>query len=231
MIRISSLFVVLVLLSAGAYGQAVCKKVDKHGNPMCCNATGFESCPLQGCGGDPLLNAAKNRTDSPADGTAQHKTIIQIANFTHPASWSSGTDRTLLVSWGEGTPLEVTLYIKKVKNYASGAESCNCNIDGDRNNDYHIVLVTAKNSAEKNSLTAEITPRLRLDTWTFDRLKDLAAQKTYVRVTGWAMLDTQHVGKSVPVRKTHWEIHPVTKFEVCTTTKADCDAGNGWRPL
>jgi len=231
MIKIRSLFFALTLLSYGVYGQAECKKFDSHGNPKCCDATGFETCPVEGCGGDPLLNAAKNRTDTVADGTAQHKTILQIANFTHPASWSSGTGRALLVSWGEGTPLEVTLYIKKVKNYKSGKETSNCNISLDRNNDYHIVLVTAKNSAEKNSLTAEITPRLRLDTWTYERLKDLADQKAYVRVTGWAMLDTQHVGKSEPKRKTHWEIHPVTKFEVCTATKADCDAGNGWEPL
>jgi hypothetical protein len=224
-------FLLLVLCVVDTYAQAECKKFDKHGNPKCCDATAFESCALEGCGGDPLLNTAKNRTDSPADGAAQHKTIIQIANFTHPASWSSGTGRALLVSWGEGTPVEVTLYIKKVKNYPSGLESSNCNISGDRNNDYHIVLVTAKNSAEKNSLTAEITPRLRQATWTYPRLRDLAGQKAYVRVTGWAMLDTQHVGRSVPKRKTHWEIHPVTKFEVCTTTKTDCDAGNGWEPL
>ena len=52
-----------------------------------------------------------------------------------------------------------------------------------------------------------------------------------MRVTGWAMLDTQHVGKATPVRKTHWEIHPVTKFEVCTITKPQCDGGSGWKNL
>jgi hypothetical protein len=45
------------------------------------------------------------------------------------------------------------------------------------------------------------------------------------------MLDTQHVGTNTPKRKTHWEIHPVSDFEVCTTTKAQCDAGNGWQKL
>ncbi len=27
-------------------------------------------------------------------------------------------------------------------------------------------------------------------------------------LTGYLMLDTQHVGKAVPSRLTHWEIHP-----------------------
>ena len=122
------------------------------------------------------------------------------------------------------------LYLKNVKKYANGAESRNCNIDGERNNDYHLVLTTTPKAAEKSSLTAEITPRRRNDKWTYDRLDTLAKAK-FVRVTGWAMLDTQHVGKPTPVRKTHWEIHPVTKFEVCTTTKTECDAGTGWVEL
>ena len=92
------------------------------------------------------------------------------------------------------------------------------------------VRSTTPKAAEKSSLTAEITPRRRNDKWTFDRLDTLAKAK-FVRVTGWAILDTQHVGKPTPVRKTHWEIHPVTKFEVCTTTKTECDAGTGWVEL
>ncbi|MBK8304715.1 MAG: hypothetical protein IPK98_15445 [Chloracidobacterium sp.] len=46
-----------------------------------------------------------------------------------------------------------------------------------------------------------------------------------------AMLDTQHIGDKHPIRRTHWEIHPVTQLEVCTTTKSQCDAGTGWTPL
>ena len=230
--RLLTLLAVLTMFTAAVYAQpAECKKFDANGNPKCCGATSFADCPVSGCTADLKLNAAKDRTDVPGDGTQQHKTIIQIANFTHPASWSSNTGRALLVSWGEGTPLEVTLYLKDVKRYKDGDEACNCNIDGEVNNDYHLVLVTSKNSGEKSSLTAEISPRIRLNNWTYGTLKALADQKAYVRVTGWAMLDTQHVGKKVPKRKTHWEIHPVTKFEVCTSTKAQCDAGNDWKPL
>jgi len=59
-----------------------------------------------------------------------------------------------------------------------------------------------------------------------------------VRLTGWVMLDTAHVHHSHllpgehPVRPVNrssdWEIHPVTKFEVCTSTIAQCRAGGGW---
>ena len=58
-----------------------------------------------------------------------------------------------------------------------------------------------KGNSDRASTTAEITQRFRNDKWTYDQLVPLAKGK-YVRVTGWAMLDTQHVGKPTPVRKT-----------------------------
>lgn len=84
--------------------------------------------------------------------------------------------------------------------------------------------------AERRSLTAEITARLRLDGWTIVKLRDLARRFAYVRVTGWAMLDTQHISRPI-ARRSNWELHPVTKFEVCTTTVAECSVGNGWVEL
>ena len=229
----SKLFIstALVFLCAfAAFSQpAKCKKFDSHGKPKCGGAKSWKTCPENGVGGDPLLNQAKNRIDLAAN--PDQLKIIDIANFTHPKSWASGTPRDKLVEWGEGREIQVALYLKEVKNYTQGAEACNCNIDGDKNNDYHLVLVSTKNSKEKNSLTAEISPRVRRDNWTYSKLKALAKDKTYVRVTGWAMLDTQHVGSSVPVRRTHWEIHPVTEFEICTSTKSECNAGSGWIKL
>lgn len=84
--------------------------------------------------------------------------------------------------------------------------------------------------AEKRSLTAEITPRLRLDGWTIAKLRELARGFTYVRVTGWAMLDTQHLSNPIN-RLSNWEIHPVSKFEVCTATVTECDNDQGWDKL
>lgn len=58
----------------------------------------------------------------------------------------------------------------------------------------------------------------------------MAREFAYVRVTGWAMLDTQHIAHPIN-RRSNWEIHPATKFEVCTATVADCDVGTGWTSL
>lgn len=222
----SLLILLLFLYPVIRFTQAQCKT-----GKNCCGAASFADCADQGCGGDPLLNGKKNRTDNPAASAVNLFTILEIANFTHPASWSSGQPRTLLETWGEGRGLQVMLYIKAAKNYPSGAESCNCNLKGNDNNDFHIVLVTRKNDPEEKSLTAEISPRLRPAGWDIQKLRALATQKTFVRVTGWAMLDTQHVGKSTPKRKTHWEIHPVTSFEVCTATVTQCRQGEGWEDL
>jgi hypothetical protein len=76
-------------------------------------------------------------------------------------------------------------------------------------------------------VTAEVTPRVRPDGWTFSKLDQLGNQKAFVRVTGWLTLDTQHISRPL-VRSTNWEIHPVTKFEVCTSTVTKCRAGSGW---
>lgn len=104
----------------------------------------------------------------------------------------------------------------------------------------------AHKRAEKRSLTAEITPRLRPEGWTIAKLRrlvreggvptddaDVAVIKrpfADVRVTGWVMLDTQHISKPID-RRSNWELHPVTKFEVCTTTIQSCGSGQGWTKL
>jgi hypothetical protein len=80
-------------------------------------------------------------------------------------------------------------------------------------------------------VTAEITPRLRKAGWELRKLRRLARDRAYVRATGWLMLDTFHLTHRALRRSTNWEIHPVTKFEVCTTTRAQCIAGNGWVDL
>ena len=105
----------------------------------------------------------------------------------------------------------------------------------------------AHKRAEKRSLTAEITPRLRPVGWEIATLRELVRSGgvptddtdtatnikrpfAYIRVTGWAMLDTQHISKPID-RRSNWELHPVTKFEVCTTTVLACNGGSGWKGL
>jgi len=95
---------------------------------------------------------------------------------------------------------------------------------------FHLVLVGSKRGREEKSVTAEISPHIRPSGWTFPKLRALARSKAYVRVTGLMLLDTQHIKRPIK-RLTNWEIHPVTGFEVCTKTAAECDGGEGWQDL
>jgi hypothetical protein len=78
-----------------------------------------------------------------------------------------------------------------------GGESCNCGLTGKDKTytDVHIALVAdAQEDDENNSITAEITPRLRHGghpDWTYENLKDLEGE--YVKVVGQLTLDTKHI--------------------------------------
>ena len=73
--------------------------------------------------------------------------------------------------------------------------------------------------------------------WVPDRLNDFEGK--LVRVTGWLMLDTAHIHHSVLlpgesprgplVRVTNWEVHPITKFEVCHSSVKKCKKGQGFQ--
>jgi hypothetical protein len=119
----------------------------------------------------------------------------------------------------------------KVKNYPNGVESCNCNLKKDENNDWHLVTIAKKTDAEDDSITGEVSPRFRRDGWTLSKVRKIAKDKMYIQLTGYLMLDTQHLGGGPPIRITDWEIHPVTKFKVCTGSVASCKAGDNWQDL
>ena len=89
-------------------------------------------------------------------------------------------------------------------------------------------------------MTAEITPRVRANAhpdWLFKNVKDLEGE--FIRVTGWLMLDTKHIPQTQRLpnerlnkpltRSTNWEVHPVTKLEVCEQSVTACNANQGWK--
>jgi len=106
-------------------------------------------------------------------------------------------------------------------------------------------MVDHRNDLEADSVTAEITPRVRKQshaTWNATKIGGFTGK--FVRITGWLMLDTAHVHHShkanndpadhagTPLnRATNWEVHPVTKLEVCTSTVKKCKAGTGWKDV
>jgi hypothetical protein len=111
--------------------------------------------------------------------------------------------------------------------------------------DNHLVLVTKEtlglhsfDAKEKQSVTAEITPRVRKlhPKWTRANLQPMIRtspkKALMVRLTGLLMLDSEHfLGRSL-VRVNDWEIHPILKFEYCTKGHSCAVEGStGWRLL
>ena len=205
------------------------------------NINTIEHCPKTGCGenGDALLNALKNAEPTATSG--ESKTIDDFIKLPQPTRWNTGASRTFKDSDKEGTMVEVRAYILAVK--PEGGESCNCELTGRANTDVHIALVAdAEEGDENNSITAEITPRLRHNghpNWTYAKLNDLEGE--YVKVVGQLMLDTKHIppAKLLPGERSHrklkratnWEIHPITALWVCTKSKPACDHGKGWEAV
>lgn len=217
---------VALFLSTCAFVNAQCYNSDVS---KCCGVTTIGECPVEGCRGDSNLNRRKNITAIPDPAIVLDWEFNDVLFVLFPESWTRGAERTLLTEWGEGKAIRLKVRLKKAK--GSGHETPNCHLKLQANNDFHLVLTRVKDKPEEESITAEITPRLRPEGWTLSKLNQLAVVQAYVRITGYLMLDTEHIGDSVPKRYTHWEIHPVTEFEVCTLTKAKCDDGEGWVKL
>jgi hypothetical protein len=198
--------------------------------PCPTSITSLDDCPDTGCGrgGDGELNRKKNRTSSPDD--VEVRTLGQIRAMSEPDTWQTGQDRSSIAN-GEDKAVVVRAYLIDARQ--SGPETTNCRLTGAANNDWHLDLVSFRSgprSVRASAVSAEVTPRLRKDGWTMAKLRRLSRDRTYVRVTGWLMLDTMHIRRPL-VRSTNWEIHPVTKFEVCTSSITDCRNGNGWEDL
>lgn len=201
---------------------------------------GIADCPLTGCGelGDALLNQAKNRTDEPT-GSIWHASLNNLRAIPQPAHWDTGSNRSSLQgTHQEGTAVVVSGIVLLVK--PEGAESCNCELTKRVDTDVHIALVSDTEEAESTSVTVEVTPRVRAnghEGWLYKNVKDLEGE--FIRVTGWLMLDTKHIPQlhRLPgerrdkplVRATNWEVHPITKIEVCEQSVSSCKHGHGWQ--
>jgi hypothetical protein len=220
--------------------------------PPC--APSLAACPDQGCGVqfDANLNLLKNiRSDNQ---TATTRTLAWITKLDNPEHFSEGDTREELTQLGEGQKIMIAAYIIAAK-AELGGESCNCGLHTAAETDNHLVLVSkptidkfhatssatttaAFHSRELQSVTAEFTPRVRLQHPNFTRevvqpLIDHALNKALlVRVTGLLMFDSEHFIKNPLTRRTNWEIHPVLKFEVCTTG-ATCKPASdaGWKSV
>lgn len=225
--------------------QTAAKKKSK---PPCVKT--FAECPDEGCGGqfDPNLNKLKNISSE--DGDATIRTLAWMKKLDDPENFSQGDSREELATLGEGKKITVVAYLLRAK-AELGGESCNCGFKTAAETDNHLVLVSkatvdkfpggdaAFSKREPESETAEFTPRVRKDghpNFTREAIQPLinkTSQKALlVRVTGQLLFDSEHFIKNHLTRVNNWEIHPVTKMEVCetgNTCKATSDAG--WKSI
>jgi hypothetical protein len=138
---------------------------------------------------------------------------------------------------GEGTVVSFVAFVIKAKySNLSKGESNNCKTGGKQFNDIHVELGKTNDDDACKSVTAEISPHFRPETWAdFDQY-----DRTHpVRITGQLFFDGSHApcrnGKRPnPQRASIWEIHPVYAIEVCKNKSlAGCATTNKsvWIPF
>jgi hypothetical protein len=212
--------------------------------------TKIADCPDEGCTRtpdpnypvDPELNKRKNiRSD---DQQPVLRSIRWMKGLPDPTTFTDCGSRDELKQLGEGQKITVVAWALTARK--GSRETCNCQLTKFADTDNHIVLVDpgvnnpTLAANECCSVTAEFTPRTRLDHPNFTRLKldrlidanwktsqANPSGKLLVRVTGLLLFDSFHFVHPPPLKRdTNSEIHPILKFEYCSkgkTCRADSD--------
>ena len=134
----------------------------------------ISDCPDIGHGGDTSLNRKKNRFDTPA---LKAVNVMTFDSFRAPH---------ITGEWAvDGQAVQLIGYVDTVRR--EGKEDCNCNFTGNDNIDFHITLVEQPSDTEMQSVTAEMTPRVRLylkhPEWKIKKPMKIK-KENLVRVTG-----------------------------------------------
>jgi hypothetical protein len=191
------------------------------------------TCPAGGQGGDTPTNLLKNRSDDlPEVHDVLWSAIMALKYPVAPTMRGKWTaDQLAEIKPFEGVAVRTVGYLAhkpKVEDEGTG-ESTNCKFLEDADVDWHIYLSqTASDTGLGNTVIVETTPRIRkkLD-WSFNVLERYVG-KGPVRISGFLMVDPEHRSQVGTARGTVWEIHPVTKIEVCDS--ASC-AESEWKDL
>ena len=229
--------------------------------------TDITSCPDTGCGPslDPNLNQQKNIRSDEQQPIA--KTLKDLKDLPDPVpDFKIGDTREKLKELGEGSKITVLAYALVARKGSKESCNCGLSKANDTDNHIVLVeeetlartaratpardatdtkkAVAPRSAAqntlevrEKESETAEFTPRVRLDHASLAgaKLQSLIAaapkQALLVRVTGLLMFDSEHsLGRHL-TRVNNWEIHPVMKMEFCPADET-CTAGSdNWKDL
>lgn len=215
--------------------------------PTCANNIGI--CPNEGCSSDnhhdPKLNVIKNIISN--NKPIADRSLSWMRSHKNPkkfTEYSPQGSRGKLTELGEGDQIRTVGYLLAVKPELGG-ESCNCYLRTVEETDNHLVLVTKEtlekyplpmNASksilrttfrfrEKESVTAEFTPRVRKEHPNFTNAKlQPLINKTpqgalLVRITGQLMFDSEHYFVHKLSRVNNWEIHPIFRLEYCPKGK------------
>jgi uncharacterized protein YgiM (DUF1202 family) len=247
------------LLHAQASGDLFAQSCTDPAFPSADSTPIDSECPVEGTGSQPdeAQNSVKNNfcaTGHPNPITIARMKALQqqvqdagTVNFgsrfnSHPYSSEPGpaTDRSPLAALGEGSPVTLVGYVLDA--VAEGPESVNCNLGTKSKkdaalHDIHVTIVENQADTDKCSgIVAEMIPHHRPDAWTPELLQQVKGEQRQVRLTGNLLFDSSHTecvhGSALsgdPSRVALWEIHPIYKFEVCSTS--NCDSGDGFVDL
>jgi hypothetical protein len=178
---------------------------------------------------DAYTDSLKNRTDVPAQ---VHEVTFQgIRSLPYPKNESAElgaftpAERAEVMKYS-GRAVAMQGYLLDVK--SEGAEQTNCMATTPNDVDWHMYVVQHPGDPNDSSVIAEAGPRIRpAHKWRLMDLRRIARLREWVRLSGWLMLDpehymnvagyTTHAGKAGGSiwRATLWEIHPVSRIEVC----------------
>lgn len=187
---------------------------------------GFAGCPPDGDGGDRELNVLKNRVDSAAWVATPLASILDLG-------WPPDVTRRFRAEWArhdaitvaatEDVPIAIEGYFTGAK--VEGPEATNCHGAESKFRDWHIWLSATPGKDRRRSIVVETTPAVRAlhPEWSITDIHTLVRDSTYVRVSGWLMLDQDHPDQLNKTRGTLWEIHPVMKIEIMRNGR--------WSPL
>jgi len=188
------LFTTLMAARKDAVGQPLVE----NGNEVC-GPTGDATKPTA-----QALNTNKNRTDQPGD-----TDYVEI-------NWDDlkGLPKNRVNDF-QGAPVAVVGFLSHQVKVENSGESTNCHLHADSEVDWHIYLTQSPAQQISEAIIVETTPRTRPShKWTTDMLKPLVDSQTQVRISGWLMYDSEHVGAIGTQRATVWEVHPITRIQV-----------------
>jgi hypothetical protein len=236
--------------------SSTAKSSGSHAKAVACFSS-LSSCPEVGCASDTKPEGQTNihKRHRITGGTPIVVTISDLVTLQPEAEKRVGTGKTPLsdadrskleklkvhgLTVGDGDFVAVPGFVADDPAvHANTGESVNCSLKNSANNDFHITLVEEAGATGFEGIVVEMIPQDRPAQWTTKALKRLAAAETQVLVVGQLFYDSQHDVNDDsshptrdPERASLFEVHPITRFLVCTQAKpCNPKVESEWTPL